>query len=135
MLSTLEFDVDYSYAPDKDGIEVPLALIAGNRVAWTTGYVDCGSAACLFSNEIGQTLGIDIESGTPALFGPASGGTVPAYGHFVVMEFLGITVESEVFFAKYTGIQRNLLGRIGFLRKLQFGLREQEARVFFSPLS
>ncbi|MGH9841918.1 MAG: TonB-dependent receptor [Blastocatellia bacterium] len=80
MPSTLEFDVDYSYDPDKEGIELPLALIAGDRVAWTTGYVDCGSAACLFSNEVGQVLGLDIESGNLCLFGPASGGVVPFDG-------------------------------------------------------
>lgn len=135
MPSILEFDIDYTYDPTKEGVEVPLALIAGGRVVLTSGFVDCGSAACLFSSEVGQSLGIDIESGTPTFFGPASGGTVPAYGHFVVLEFFGISFESEVFFAKYPGIQRNLLGRMGFLRKLQFGLIEQDARALFSSLS
>lgn len=135
MPSILEFNVDYFYDLSKEGIELPLALIAGDRIALTSGFVDCGSAACLFSNEVGQTLGIDVESGSPALFGPATGGSMPAYSHFVVLEFFGISFEAEAFFAKYPGIQRNLLGRRGFLRKLQFGLLEHEGRALFSTLS
>jgi hypothetical protein len=52
-----------------------------------------------------------------------------------VLEFLGIAFESFVYFAKYTGLQRNLLGRVGFLRKLRFGLIEYDTTALFASLS
>jgi hypothetical protein len=80
-------------------------------------------------------LQIDVESGEPATFGPASGGGLPAYGHMVSLEFLGISFESLVYFAKYPNLRRNLLGRQGFLRKLRFGLIEQDCTIFLSRLT
>ncbi len=131
----IEFDVVFNYADQEEGVEIPLALNANGRSLMTVGFVDTGCGACLFGNEIGMDLGIDIESGEFAIFKSGAGGSVPAYGHPVVIEFLGIAFESFVFFAKYQGLQRNLLGRVGFLRKLRFGLIEYEATALFAALS
>lgn len=131
----VEFDVVYNYSDQGEGIEIPLVLSANGQSMMTVGFIDTGCAACLFSNEIGRDLGIDIESGEPAVFKSGAGGSVQAYGHPVVFEFLGIAFETFVYFAKYTGLQRNLLGRIGFLRKLRFGLIEYDATALFSALN
>jgi len=133
-MPTLDFDISYVYDSLKEGIEVPLVIGAGGIDVRTTGFVDCGAASCLFSHEVGLLLQIDVESGTPMTFGPASGGGLPAYGHMASLEFLGLSFESFVYFAKYPGLRRNLLGRQGFLRKLQFGLIEQDYTIFFSRL-
>lgn len=130
----LSFDVTHIYT-SADGIKIPLVISFGGNEVQTSGYADCGSEACVFSNEIGQMLGIDIEAGEPKSFGPASGGTFETYGHMVIIEFLGITLESIVYFAKYPGLRRNLLGRNGWLSKLRFGLLEYESAVFFSHLT
>lgn len=53
----------------------------------------------------------------------------------VIIEFLDITLESIVYFAKYPGLRRNLLGRNGWLSKLRFGLVEYDSTVFFSRLT
>ncbi len=79
-------------------------------------------------------LGLQIETGEPKSFSPASGGTLATYGHLVTLEFYGIAFESIVYFAKYPGLQRNLLGRNGWLRKLFFGLVESDSTVYLSPL-
>lgn len=131
----IEFDVVFNYADQEEGIEIPLALNANGRSLMTVGFVDTGCGACLFGNEIGMDLGIDIESGEFAIFKSGAGGSVPAYGHPIVIEFLGIAFESFVYFAKYQGLQRNLLGRVGFLRKLRFGLIEYDTMALFAALS
>src|SRR5688572_10337836 len=131
----IEFDVVLTYGDQEEGIEIPLALNANGRSIMTVGFVDTGCGACLFSNEIGMNLGIDIESGELATFKSGAGGSVPAYGHPVVIEFLGIAFESFVYFAKYPGLQRSLLGRSGFLRKLRFGLIEYDTTALFAALS
>lgn len=133
-MPTLDFDISYVYDSLQDGIELPLILSVGSFDVRTTGFVDCGAAACLFTNDVGLLLQIDIESGDPTTFGPASGGGILAYGHMASLEFLGLSFESMVHFAKYPGLRRNLLGRQGFLRKLQFGLIEQDYTIYFSRL-
>jgi hypothetical protein len=130
----LSFDVTHIYT-STDGIKIPLVISFGGKEVQTTGYVDSGAEACVFRNEIGQMLGIDIEAGEPKSFGPASGGTLETYGHMVIIEFLGITLESIVYFAKYPGLRRNLLGRNGWLSKLRFGLVDYDRTVFLSSLT
>ena len=130
----LSFDVTHVYT-STDGVKIPLVISFGGVEFQTTGYADCGAEACIFSNEVGQMLGIDIEAGEPKSFGSASGGTLPTYGHMVTIEFLGITLESIVYFAKYPGLRRNLLGWNGWLSKLRFGLVEMDSTVFLSRLT
>ena len=130
----LTFDVIHHYT-SADGVEIPLVLTGGGRELQTTGFVDCGTAACIFNNETGRLLGLDIEAGEPKAFSPASGGTLLTYGHLVTLEFFGLTVESLVYFAKYSSLRRNLLGRSGWLSKLRFGLVEYDSAVYLSHLS
>src|SRR5262245_11356481 len=80
----IEFDVVFNYADKEDGIEIPLVLKANGQSTMTVGFVDTACGACLFSNEIGIDLGIDIESGELASFKSGAGGSVPAYGHPIV---------------------------------------------------
>lgn len=130
----LSFAVMHRYASN-DGIEIPLTIAYGGQEVRASGYVDCGAEASIFSNEIGQLLGIALEAGEPKLFGPASGGTLQTFGHLVTLEFFGITMESVVYFAKFPGLRRNLLGRNGWLSKLRFGLVEYDSTVFLSHLT
>ena len=97
----IEFDVAFNYADKEEGIYIPLVLNANGRTMMTVGFVDTGCGACLFSNEVGMDLGIDIESGELAIFKSGAGGSVPAYGHPIVLEFLGIAFESFVYLAKF----------------------------------
>lgn len=127
----LFFDVEHIYNPSI-GLEVPLILGYGNQEVQTTGFIDCGAEACVFRNEITRQLGIDVEAGLPKLFGPASGGTIETFGHFIHFEFFGITFESMAYFARYTGLHRNLLGRLGWLNKLRFGLIDYDSTLFLA---
>ncbi len=130
----LSFDVIQRYT-STDGVEIPLVITGGGRELQTTGFVDCGAGACIFNNETGRLLGLDIETGEPQAFSPASGGTLLTYGHLVTLEFFGLAVESIVYFAKYPGLRRNLLGRSGWLSKLRFGLVEYDSTVYLSRLT
>jgi hypothetical protein len=41
-------------------------------------------------------------------------------------------MSSVIYFAKYAGITCNLLGRLGWLRNLQIGLRGYQNKLFIS---
>jgi hypothetical protein len=39
---------------------------------------------------------------------------------------------STVYFSKYPGVTRNLLGRLGWLRNLQIGMRDYDSKLYIS---
>lgn len=49
-----------------------------------------------------------------------------------MIQTFGIAMISVIYFAKYPGITRNLLGRLGWLRNLQLGLRDYDNKLFIS---
>lgn len=79
----------------------------------------------------GEYLGIDVESGTPEKFGTATGGFL-AYGHEVTLEVLDIETVSIVYFAADENFSRNVLGRTGWLDRVQLGLVDHEGKLLLS---
>src|SRR5262245_11610696 len=132
MAETLTFEITYVYADSTEGIAIPVALFSAKGMYNTWAKVDSGAEVCLFSNEIGLRLGLDVERGIPKLLGSTGGTTIESYGHEVTIQTFGIAISSTIYFAKYPGITRNLLGRLGWLRNLQIGLRDYDNKLFIS---
>jgi len=59
--------------------------------------IDTGGQVCLFMREIGETLGIDIETGHRHSFNTLAG-SLTAYGHTVRLQTLGLEFDSLVYF-------------------------------------
>lgn len=55
-----------------------------------------------------------------------------AFGHEVVLQTCGMAFPSFVYFAKYPGLQRNLLGRRGWLRQLRIGIVDYDSLICLS---
>lgn len=127
----LSFDIAYQYPDNKSGITIPVTLHYGGLSYKSIGKVDTGAGCCLFSNEIADVLGIPIEQGLYSTF-DTPGGVIEAFGHEVVLETFGLSVTSFVYFARYPGLRRNLLGRIGWLRNLRMGLVDYDSTIYFS---
>ena len=130
-MKQLTFDQEHQYANDDDGIPLEVTLsYAGYEVdVWAK--VDPGASVCLFSHEIGQKLGIPIEQGIPIRLG-GLGGSLEAFGHEVILQTGDIAFQSLVYFAKYPGLQRNLLGRQGWLRNLRLGVIDYDNLLYLS---
>jgi hypothetical protein len=131
MPETLTFEITYLYEDSVEGISIPVMLISGGGVYRAAAKVDSGAEVCLFSREAGEQLGLDVESGIPKLLGSLTG-SLDSFGHEVTLQTFGITMDSVVYFAKYPGLRRNLLGRLGWIRNLQIGLRDYENKLFVS---
>ena len=135
MADTLKFEISYLYVDSTEGISIPVALVSPNGIYNTWAKVVTGAEVCLFSNEVGLRLGLDVERRIPRSLGSAGGTMIDSFGHEVVIQTFGIAMSSIIYFAKYPGITRNLLGRLGWLRNLQIGLRDYDNKLFISEYS
>jgi hypothetical protein len=131
MPESLSFDIAYQYPDSRSGITIPVGLSYGGLSYKSIGKADTGTAYCLFSNEIATELGIPVEQGLYEVFDTPAG-TIEALGHEVTLETFGLSVTSFVYFARYPGLRRNLLGRIGWLRNLRMGLVDYDSMIYFS---
>src|SRR5262245_42986426 len=130
-MTQLTFDEEHNYKDDEECIPISVALTYGNQTVRADAKIDPGSAVCLFSNEVGVALGVPIEQGDPIKLGSLTG-SLEAFGHEVTLQTGQLVFQSVVYFAKYPGLPRNLLGRRGWLRNLRLGLIDYDSLLFLS---
>jgi hypothetical protein len=134
MPTQLSFDLMYVYPDKADGITVPVVLSFKDNIVNTSAKVDPGAEYCIFSTEIGIKLGLDIENGIPRTMGSLTG-TLDTFGHEVTIQTFGMAFQSVIYFSKYPGLPRNLLGRVGWLRYLRLAIIDYESKIFLSQHS
>ena len=134
MPHSIDFQKETTYETLEIGITIEAALSDGEREMVCSAKVDTGSKNCLFEREIADRLEIDLESGYRERFSTLGGG-IFAYGHFIQLETLGLRFESFVYFAESYTVNRNLLGREGWLNLVKLVLIDYENRLFLSPYS
>ncbi|MGH9845305.1 MAG: hypothetical protein ACREEM_41860, partial [Blastocatellia bacterium] len=86
---------------------------------------------CVFRRITGIRLGFDIERGIPQWIGTAMGDFL-TYGHEASLDVLGIETVAMVYFAAEEHFNRNILGRIGLLDRVRFGLVDHDSRLYLS---
>lgn len=77
-------------------------------------------------------LKIDVENGYRQEFSTLGGGII-AYAHEIELETLGLRFQSYVYFAESYAINRNLLGRQGWLGLIIFALDDYRSELYLSP--
>ncbi|MEP7338792.1 MAG: hypothetical protein ABI977_13735 [Acidobacteriota bacterium] len=127
----LSFTEEWRYDDDDEGIPIEVSLTYAGTTVEVQAKVDPGSAVCLFSHEDGLDLGIPVEQGIPKRLGGLTG-SLEAFGHEVRLQTGDIAFQSIVYFAKYPGLQRNLLGRQGWLRNLRLGVIDYDNLLYLS---
>ena len=131
MMTKLEFSKKYVYPENEPGITLPVILGYGDRHCNTFAKVDPGAEFCLFKNEIGLKLGLYVEQGIPKTLNTLSG-SVEAFEHEVTLQTCEMAFTSFVYFAKYPGLGRNLLGRQGWLRQLRIAIVDYDNTLYLS---
>jgi hypothetical protein len=129
----LTFSERYKYESLESGITLETTLLHGDLQQVTKAKVDPGAAACIFSREIGESIGINIESGLKRNFASLTGDTLVTYGHEVMIQSLGIMMESFVYFSETENLPRNLLGREGWLRLVRLAIIDYDEVLYLSP--
>lgn len=129
----LDFDIRHRYKTLDSGIQIRAALSHGSCTAVCQAKVDTGSEVCLFQRDIGETLGIDVESGYRLELGTLTSGGLIAYGHAVTLYTLDLEFDSFVYFAEDYNLPRNILGREGWLQKVRLAVVDYDAEIYLSP--
>ena len=131
MLKELSFTEEIYYADDLSGITIPVVLSYGEKARRVQAKVDTGGEVCLFSREDGAIPGVPIDQGIPITLS-SLGGNVEAFGHEVTIQTGELIFQSTVYFAKYPGLPRNILGRRGWLRNLKMALVDYDNLLYLS---
>jgi len=132
MSFTIEFQKKETYQSLDAGITINVILRYGNREQPCPAKVDTGAEFCLFNRTLADALEIDVESGFREKFSTLGGGIV-AYAHEIELETLGLRFQSYVYFAESYAVQRNLLGRQGWLQLVKLGLDDYRSELYLSP--
>ena len=131
----MDYQVNFSrlvnYDPGLAGITFDAAIsLRGSLVALEV-KLDTGSTNCVFERHYGESLGLNIESGERICIGTATGSFI-AYRHFVTLAVLDHDFDSGVCFAEDASINRNVVGRLGFLDRIKLGLVDYDGKLYFS---
>ena len=94
--------------------------------------LDTGASFCVFGAEIAEALGLDLISGIRQRFRTANS-VFEAFGHEVEMEAFGIATQSTVYFFADLMIDKNVLGRIGWLDRVRLGLIHHDNKIYLAP--
>lgn len=131
MKTTLTFTETIRYKDDLAGISIPVMLDYRGNAIHEQAKVDPGAEACLFKYEIGVSLGIQVEHGIPITLGTLNG-SLEALGHELTLQTGELSFQSLVYFAKYPGLPRNILGRRGWLRNLKLAVIDYDNLLYLS---
>ncbi|HMV48340.1 MAG TPA: retropepsin-like aspartic protease [Blastocatellia bacterium] len=127
----LTFSRRHKYEETDSGIPLNVILQFGGSEVECAAKVDPGAQFCLFRREVAEQLGIDVEAGIKQNLRTLNGSLV-AYGHDVKLITLKVELDSYVCFAKDYGLPRNLLGRIGWLRRIRLAIIDYDQELYLS---
>lgn len=127
----LNFSQFAEYDSGESGITVKASLGVDRESIDFSAKVDTGSTNCIFTRKIGEQLGLKIENGLPKWIGTATGRFL-TFEHEVTLSVLGFDFDILACFAEDEGLQKNVLGRYGFLMQVKIGLVDYEGKLYLS---
>jgi hypothetical protein len=127
----LAFTELVNYDAGQPSITVPVTLSLSETRVDCDAKIDTGSSNCIFARNLGEELGLDIETGLRLLVGTVTGNFV-AYLHEVNLSLASFEFSGLVGFAEDRGFRRNVLGRRGFIEQMTLGLVDYEGKLYLS---
>jgi len=125
----LTFEHRVGYDAGKAGITLPVTLRLNEKLVEGEAKIDTGATFSIFARQIGQDLGLEIETGIRRLVGTVTG-TFDVYLHEVTLSLLGTELDVLAGFAADEAFQRNVLGRRGFLDQMVLGIVDYEGELY-----
>ncbi len=132
----MSFQIDFQkkeiYKSLEIGITIDAVLHYGSRQYTCPAKVDTGSQICFFERGAADFLQINVEDGFRENFSTLGGGVV-GYAHEIELETLGLRFQSYVYFAESYNVNRNLLGRQGWLQLVKIGIDDYRSELYLTP--
>lgn len=125
----IEFTTAFSYGNEREGISVPVVLKADANSVRLAASVDTGATFCIFRNELAEALGLDPANASLKRFRTANS-SFEAFAHEVEISVLGVTTFSTVYFFADVSINKNVLGRVGWLDRVRLGLVDYDSTIY-----
>lgn len=123
------------YPDNLQGISIEIILSLGTDLPIAAEVkLDTGSTFCIFQRHYGELLGLEIENGDPEIIRTATGKFI-AYGHEITLTVAGLEWTATVYFAKDENFPISVVGRFGFLDRLQIGLVDYQQSLYLSSLN
>ena len=108
---------------------IPAVLKTGGNSVELLAKIDTGASDCLFERAYGEALGLRVEEGLRKTYSTANS-RFEAYGHEISIQVFGTETLATAYFFADPIIERNVLGRRGWLDRLRFGLVDYEQLVY-----
>ncbi len=128
----LEFTQSCGYSGEDDSVVVPVVLRVGERQVRLAASIDTGASFCVFGSELAEALGLRLEDGVRLRFRTANS-VFDTFGHEVEIGVLGLATNAVVYFFADPTIDKNVLGRTGWLDRVRLGLVHHDSQVFLAP--
>lgn len=126
----LTFREVISYPSNRLGITLQVALSSGSGTCQAFAKLDPGAAVSLFSRELGEDLGLNIEAGAPLKLASLSLGGIDCFGHEVTLQVGSIATPVIIYFSKHYELPRNFLGLQDWMLRLKVGIVHYENKVY-----
>lgn len=114
---------------------IPVKLSYKERTFAHEALVDSGADVCLFDADIGEPLGIDIESGEKAEVVGITGESEPCYWHNITLNIGGHDVKTRVGFKRNLASSYGIVGQQGFFNffVVKFDHQKEEIELLPKP--
>ena len=111
---------------------IPIKLKSVNG-EWITfdAFVDSGASYSIFTAEIGEILGLDVEDGNKIYVTVGDGSLITVYLLEIDVEIGEKTFKATVGFSKQLGIGFNIIGRKDIFERFEVCFNEKEKVVEF----
>lgn len=131
MAYELRFSDSHTYDSRPEGIAIPAVLKFEAKKIELLAKIDTGADDCLFERDYAEALGLRVEDGVRKTYRTVNS-RFDAYGHEISIQVLGTETSAMVYFFADPGIERNVLGRRGWLDRIRFGLVDYDQTVYLA---
>jgi len=113
---------------------IPITLFGPKGSVSIDALIDSGADRCLFNDQIGREIGLDLEKGEKEIFSGIEGGQIGAYLHKIQLKIIGIEKRIEIIagFSDAPGVFA-ILGQDGFFDAFRIKFEKDHNIIEINP--
>lgn len=114
---------------------IPVTLFGSEQSVNIDALIDSGADKCLFHNEIGREIGLEVEKGMKETFSGIAGKEISAFIHKIQLQIKGIekTIEISAGFTDAPGVFA-ILGQEGFFDNFRIKFERDHDTIEITPI-